>query len=159
MKVIKNYKGEELKVDCLSCAREQEKIKAYGTIIKTNYFDAHQDLEVPIEGFIIISSRRHITGIDEFSQEESVDFIDLVTKLRKAQRKALKIESVYLIQKESSERHFHLWMFPRYAWMDEKFGSKIDSVTKVVEYAKANLVNSENAIKIEKAVTKLRHAL
>lgn len=159
MKVVSNYKGNTVTVGCLSCAIEQGDIEDAGNIIKTTYFNAHQDFETPIEGFIIISSRRHITSVDEFTEEELQDFIHLLAKLRRIQRQILDIQNVYIIQKESSNRHLHFWMLPRYPWMDKKFGTKIESVTQIIEYAKANDKGFEKTKAVEEAVARLKKSL
>jgi diadenosine tetraphosphate (Ap4A) HIT family hydrolase len=69
-----------------------------GTVLTTEHFDAHQDFEIPIPGFIIISSRRHLNSVDEFTGEEKLDFIDTLITVRAGMRKTLDIEVVYLVQ-------------------------------------------------------------
>ncbi len=156
MKEVSDYRGNKFSTECLSCARENRTIRNLGHLVTTKFFDAHQDFEVPIEGFIIVSSRRHLTSIDELTEEELSDFIQLIAKLRKAQRQVLNIESVYIIQKEGKERHLHFWLLPRYPWMDEKFGTKLESVTQAVEYAKAHDKSDRKTKAIEEYVSKLK---
>jgi diadenosine tetraphosphate (Ap4A) HIT family hydrolase len=149
MNNIIDYNGEQLLVGCIGCARESDQI-IIGNLIKTNYFDAHQDLEIPIPGFVIISSRRHIKSVDEFTEDEQIDFIKLLSNVRKAQRSALKIDEIILIQEENSKHHFHIWLFPRYSWMD-KFGKKVSSSAEVIKYAKMHMKTPENLELIKKA--------
>ncbi len=114
-------------------------------ITTTKYFGVHQDWEVPIPGFFIITSRKNRRSIADFKDKEAEEFIKLVQTLRKGMKDILKIEDIYLFQNEDSKHKFHLWMFPRYDWM-EKFGRNIQSVRPIMNYAKENMVK-DNIIK------------
>ncbi|MFZ1720638.1 MAG: diadenosine tetraphosphate hydrolase [Candidatus Moraniibacteriota bacterium] len=153
---IIDYKGNPAQVSCLGCARENGEMERVGTILTTNHFDAHQDFEIPIPGFIIISSRRHLQSVDAFTEEEKLDFIDTLIKVRSGMRKALDIDVVYLVQEEDTSHHFHVWVFPRYDWMSEKFGKKTHSLRPIMEYARENLKTNENLKEVEEAVIKLK---
>lgn len=153
---IIDYQGNPTQVSCLGCARENGEMERVGTVLTTEHFDAHQDFEIPIPGFIIISSRRHFDSVDEFTKEEKVDFIDTLTRVRSGMRKALGIDTVYLIQEEDTAHHFHVWVFPRYDWMSEKYGKKTPSLRPIMEYARENLKTTENLANVEKTATKLK---
>lgn len=153
---IINFEGETKNIDCLGCARHKGEIEI-GDIVRSEYFDMHQDFEIPIPGFIIMSSKRHIQGVDEFTEDEQQDFIKYLCLLRSAQKKVLDIKTVYLIQEEDTSHHFHLWIFPRYDWMTEKFGTKIQSVRPIMEYARENFKTADNLKNVETAVKKLKH--
>lgn len=153
---IFDYQGNPIEVSCLGCARENGEMERVGTVLTTEYFDAHQDFEIPIPGFIIISSRRHLQSVDEFTDEEKSDFINTLIMVRSGMRKALGIDVVYLIQEEDTSHHFHTWVFPRHDWMSEKFGKKTPSLRPIMEYARENLKTTENLQKVEEAVTKLK---
>lgn len=71
-------------------------------------------------------------------------------------REALGIQVVYLIQEEDTSDHFHVWMFPRYPWMTEKFGRKIQSVRPIMEYARESLKTPENLKQVDEATAKLK---
>lgn len=146
-------------LQCISsCALLKRKIEYSGGVIaSTEYFEAQQDLEIPIPGFIIIVSRRHVQRIDEFSPVERHAFMEFLYKIRKGMREALHIETVYLIQEEDAA-HFHLWLFPRYAWM-EKFGEKINSVDLIMKWASQNLKTEENSQKINETAEVLRRVI
>lgn len=153
---IVDYKGNLMQVSCLGCARENGEMERVGTILTTKHFDAHQDFEIPIPGFIIISSRRHLQSVDDFTDEEKLDFIDTLVSVRAGMRKALDIDIVYLIQEEDTSHHFHIWVFPRYDWMSEKFGKKTSSLRPIMEHARENLKTTENLLRVEEAVSKLK---
>lgn len=143
------------KYSCISCALQRGELETIGGIIATtNYFEARQDYSVPIPGFIIIASKRHIKSIDEFTPEERSDFIEFLYALRKRMREQLGVQIVYLIQEEDAT-HFHLWLFPQYDWM-KKFGSKIKSVKPIMQWAKEHLQTKENLDAVKKAVEKLK---
>ena len=153
-KSITDFTGKSKEFECLACARENWEI-TLGNIVKTMHFDAHQDYEIPIPGFVIISSRRHIQSIDEFTESEQADFIKLLCRVRLAQREVSGIDAVYLFQADSA-KHFHIWLFPRFDWMDEKFGTKIQSVRPIMEYARENLMTDESIMEVEVMTKKLK---
>ena len=154
-KKIINYRGDIKKITCLACAREKGEINL-GNIVKSKYFDAHQDYEIPIPGFVIISSRRHIQSVDEFTDNEQQDFIKLLCRIRSALREVLGIEVIYMYQREDTCHHFHFCILSRYDWMTEKFGKKIGSVRSIVNFAKKNLRIKSEIIKVEEATQKLK---
>lgn len=160
MKEITDIHGNKIKVDCIGCAIREGKIdRSKGAVLLTEHFDAHQDVEIPIPGFIILASTRHIMSVDEFTEIERHAFTEALTKVRGAMRKALGIQTVYLVQEEDTSDHFHLWIFPRYDWMAEKFGKKIESVRPIMEYARENMKTTENLEKVNEAVQKLQEFL
>ena len=65
------------------------------SVVRTQHFDVHQDWEVPIPGFFIVAPVRSMKSIDKFSDEEAVEFINIVRRLRKGMRDILAIEEVY----------------------------------------------------------------
>ncbi|TSC53635.1 MAG: pyruvate formate lyase activating enzyme [Parcubacteria group bacterium LiPW_39] len=67
----------------------------------------------------------------------------------------LSIEDVYLFHNEDSKYGFHLWIFPRYQWM-EQFGRKIESVRPIINYAKENMANEESFRQVKENVAKMR---
>jgi diadenosine tetraphosphate (Ap4A) HIT family hydrolase len=83
MRKITMLNGKTVEVEYLSCALTSGKIKPDGgVIVETKYFHAHQDVEYPIEGLVILASKRHIKCFDEFNEEERLDYINLLSKLR-----------------------------------------------------------------------------
>lgn len=134
---------------------DNKKIFPDEKIIVTEHFDVHQDWETPIPAFFIITSRRKIRSVEEFNDEETEEFIKLVRKVRKGMREILGINDVYLFQNEDKEHHFHLWLFPRYEWM-ERFGRKIESVRPIINYSKENMANSETVSQVKKAVKQIK---
>lgn len=155
---ISDLQGKTKLIDCLGCARERGEI-TQGNIFKSQYFDVHQDYEIPIPGFLILSSRRHIQSVDEFTSEEQADFIAFLVRVRLAMRQALGIATVYLVQEEDTSHHFHVWIFSRYDWMAKQFGTKIESLRPIMEYARKHMKTKENLEKVDSAVEKVKQLL
>lgn len=150
------------KITCIGCALQNGEIKRLGEkVYETKNFDVEQDYETPIPGFMIISSKKHLKGIEDLSESERKEFIDLLYKVRKAMTNILDIKYTYMIQKEDTiiaRSHFHVWLFPIYDWMD-KFGGKIASVTPIIEYARKNMKNEQNLVTVKEAASKIKNYL
>ena len=154
MREVTLANGTTIEVDCLSCAITSGKIEPEGgVIVETNHFHAHQDVAYPIKGLVIVASKRHIKCMDELTEEEQIDYIKLIAKIRQAQRDVLGIEYVYYFYNEDTTHHFHLWMVPRYEWMYE-FGRSVESVRPVLLHARKEKNNREEVMKSIRLLTK-----
>lgn len=159
MRKITLSNGHTVEVECLSCALTSGVIEPDGgTIFETKYFHAHQDVAYPIEGLVILASKRHLTCLDELDQEEKLDYIHVLTKIRKAQREVLGIEHVYYFYNEDTTHHFHIWMVPRYEWMYE-FGHSVESLRPVLLHARNNLNNDKHKKNVIASIHKLQKEL
>jgi len=157
MKII-SAENKIIETECIGCSIKNKKIDSIGGVVfESKHFIVTQDIEIPIPAFMILSSKRHISSISDFSKEESQDFIKTLTKVRKVLKKNLSIDTVTLVQKEKRP-HFHLWLFPHYKWM-ESFGDKLKDITDVIEYAKENMKTEENLKEILRSASKLRKLL
>jgi diadenosine tetraphosphate (Ap4A) HIT family hydrolase len=151
--------GKTVEVECLSCALTSGLIEPDGgVIIETEYFHAHQDVAYPIEGLVILASKRHVKCLDELTDEESLDYINVMTRIREAQRGVLGIEYVYYFYNEDTTHHFHTWMVPRYDWMNE-FGRSVESVRPVLLHARNHKNTVENNQRVMSAIEALKNAL
>lgn len=152
MRKITLSNGNTVEVECLSCALTSGMIEPDGgVVVETEHFHAHQDVAYPIKGLIILASKRHIKGFDELTEEEKLDYINLLTKIRRAQREVLGIEYVYYFYNEDTTHHFHTWMVPRYGWMYE-FGRSVESVRPVLLHARNNMNDKENVKSVMEAI-------
>ena len=124
-------------------------------VLETKFFEIHQDWEVPISGFFIISPKRKLNTIADFTEKEAEEFIVVLCKLRKDMKTKLAINTVYLFENEDTTHNFHFWIFPRHSWM-ERFGRKIESVRPIMEYAKKNMMNEENILIVKEYVKKMK---
>lgn len=151
--------GNTVEFDCLSCAVTSGDMKPDGgTIVETEFFHAHQDVAYPIQGLVILASKRHVKCLDELTEEELLDYQRLLVKIRKAQREVLGIEYVYYFYNEDTTHHFHTWMVPRYEWMYE-FGRSIESVRPVLLHARNAMYTAENLEYVRAAIQALTKAL
>lgn len=159
MRKITLSNGKTVEVACLSCAITSNLIEPDGGIVfETEYFHAHQDVAYPIKGLIILASKRHIKCFDELTEKEKIDYIQLLSKIRKAQRDVLGIEYVYYFYNEDTTHHFHTWMLPRYDWMYE-FGRSVESVRPVLLYARNKMNTKENIQEVLDAIDSLAKEL
>ncbi|MRH43883.1 diadenosine tetraphosphate hydrolase [Aquibacillus halophilus] len=159
MRKITLSNGKIVEVECLSCAITSGLVKPDGgVIVETQYFHAHQDVAYPIEGLVILASKRHITCLDELTDEEKNDYINILSRIRKAQREALGIEYVYYFYNEDTTHHFHTWLVPRYEWMYE-FGRSVESVRPVLLHARNKMNDIYNRKKVIQAIDTLTDEL
>lgn len=151
--------GRTVEVDCLSCALTSGLITPTGGVIyESSNFHIHQDVAYPIRGLVILASKRHFYCMDELSEEEQFEYISIIHKIRSEQRTRLGIDKVYYFYNEDTTHHFHLWMVPRYEWM-EQFGSSVESIRPVLLHARNNMNNEENMKNVIKGINELREGL
>lgn len=151
--------GKKVEVECLSCALTSGLIEPDGgVVLETEHFHAHQDVAYPIKGLIILAFKRHIKCLDELTEEEQLEYIQVLSRIRKAQRDVLGIEYVYYFYNEDTTHHFHTWMVPRYDWMYE-FGRSVESVRPVLLHARNNMNGGENLEQVMEAIEALRREL
>ena len=159
MRTLTLSNGKTIEVECLSCALTSGVIEPDGGVVyETEHFHAHQDVAYPIRGLIILASKRHIKSFDELTEAEQLDYIRVLTKIRRAQRQILDIEYVYYFYNEDTTHHFHTWMVPRYDWMYD-FGRSVESVRPVLLHARRERNGAEDMEKVMKALHALKKAL
>ena len=159
---VRFLNGDDANIRCIGCAIQKGEIKTIGKIFETENFVVEQDFEIPIPGFMIIASKKHIKGIENLNKEERSEFIELLFKVRTAMNKVLETEYIYIVQKEDSiirKSHFHVWLFPQEKWMIEQFGGKISSLSPAIEFAKKEMKTSKNLEKVKEVAKKIRGGL
>jgi diadenosine tetraphosphate (Ap4A) HIT family hydrolase len=154
--------GIKKEIDCIGCALQRGEIEHVGEKVgETENFEVGQDYEIPIPGFMILASKKHLKGIGDFNDSERSEYIDFLFRIRKAIEKVLEIEYVYIIQEEDTiaeSSHFHVWLFPRLKWM-EKFGRGIKSVKPIMEYARKEMKTQDNLKEVKRVTTKIKEYL
>jgi diadenosine tetraphosphate (Ap4A) HIT family hydrolase len=120
--ISRDFLGNTWEYDCMGCAiARQEIVVPGGFIRRSRHFCVHQDPLLPLPGFLVIASRRHIRSLDEMSAAEYAEFSGLLGRAQAAIKKITRVEHLTIVQEEHSG-HFHLWFFP---WLPEvirKFG-------------------------------------
>jgi diadenosine tetraphosphate (Ap4A) HIT family hydrolase len=137
---------------CIGCRLQEGSFEVNGGFIhESENFNVIQDWIVPIPGFMVIQSKRHITGVGEFTEQEYKEFSTFLYEVRKAMKDVLDIRTVYLIQEEDSV-HFHVWLLPVYDWMEKG----IANARKNCYYSRDNMNTEENMKKVNECIQKLK---
>ena len=127
----KDFLGNEWDIDCMGCAiSDQSMLVPGGFIQRTQHFCVHQDPLIPLPGFLVIASTRHIRSISEMEDTEYEELSKLIRDSHNAIKVATRIEHLTLVQEESSI-HFHFWFFPWTQNVIERYGQP--SLTKIRE--------------------------
>jgi diadenosine tetraphosphate (Ap4A) HIT family hydrolase len=156
--VFKDFMNNEWTIQCIGCSvGNGEMVPPGGIIFETKNFVLTQDPDVPLSGFLIVASKKHIRSITELSLEESTELFEVVYKARVAMKNMCDINEVTIIQEERSG-HFHLWLLPRYQWMNDKFGNSLSNIREIMSYIKENLKTENNLEEVLLVVEKLKEA-
>lgn len=85
-------------------------------------FIVRQDAECPVPGFYIISTRKHIQLISDFSIKQAQELGILIYKIRFYMKEILKINRVEIILEERKVNpHFHIWLLPLWEDIIDKY--------------------------------------
>lgn len=141
-----NYANENVGFKgCPGCAyAKHEFVLPCGMAYENEKFTLSQDWELPIPGFFIVSPKKCIEKFEELNTEEKIEIFEIVDKTIKVLRKNNICDRFNVIFEEKENRHFHVWIMPRYNWMSELVGDIIDNVGEVFEYAKKNMRTTKN---------------
>lgn len=156
----KDFLGNEWDMECMGCAVSNGTFLVPGGFIqKTEHFCVHQDPLIPLPGFLVIASLRHIHSIDEMESSEFDEFSRLVRSVQDAIKKETHVPYLTLVQEESSI-HFHLWFFPWTESVIRSYGrpslSKIREI--MTEYKKQSISELEWTV-LESAIEKVKQHL
>ena len=158
--MILDLTGNEQEIkNCMGCEIISGELKPFGGILfKNKNFAVVQDFELPIDGFIIISSIRHISKYTELTEEEQIDLAKIINKTLKILETNCVCEE-YNIILEEKDCHFHVWLMPRHKWMIEKFGNVLKNIKAIQNYSFENLRTKENIDKIANTCELLKREL
>jgi diadenosine tetraphosphate (Ap4A) HIT family hydrolase len=134
------YANHEFSIDC-GMAYENEK------------FTVSQDWELPIKGFFIVSPKKHVEKLSELTDEERNEMFQLVNKTVTILRTNGICDRFDYIFEEKENRHLHIWILPRYEWMNEIGDDIIDNIGLIFDYAKKHFRSSEVYTEIDKINT------
>jgi diadenosine tetraphosphate (Ap4A) HIT family hydrolase len=152
-----DFLGNEWEIDCMGCAISNRSMMVPGGMIKrTQNFCVHQDPLIPIPGFLVIATVRHMRSISEMQEYEYEEFSALVKTTHQAIKEVTNIEYLTVVQEESS-RHFHLWFFPWAQGVIERYGQP--SLTKIreimIDYRKKPIGQTEWE-ELERSIKKIK---
>ncbi|AZO76892.1 MULTISPECIES: diadenosine tetraphosphate hydrolase [unclassified Bosea (in: a-proteobacteria)] len=143
---------------CLSCEISSgRKAVLGGAICETGHFHAHQDVAYPVPALVIVASKRHFRSLLDMTAAETLEFLPLVQKIRRAQAQ-IGIEFVYYFYNEDTKHHFNFWMVPRYPWM-ASFGKSIEAVRPALLHARDTMNSEQELAAVTQAAAKLRESL
>ena len=164
MAVVKTFNGKMIDIgDCMGCAKAKTVGNPDlnpGEIIRTKNFDISQDFELPINGFIVIGSLRHIETISEMTKEEKQELICLIDVVISSLKKIGVCNQYDVIWEEKENNHFHVWLMPRHKYLLDAMGTNIiKKVGELFDYAKNNLRTQENLNRVFDTIEKLKEEL
>ena len=126
--------------ECTGCKIANE--NSNFIIYKTENFILLQDPEVPLKGFFIVQAKKHVNSIIDFEEEQQIELIKLTNRARLVLKELNICQEVTIVQEERS-KHFHIWLFPNYDWMQEKFGKGIEYLRDINEYIIENATEKD----------------
>ena len=151
-----NYAGEEIKFSgCPGCAYANHEFELPCKMAYENdNFTLSQDWELPIEGFFIVSPKRHIEKLSELTDDERNEMFNIVNKTIKILRENNVCDRFEVIFEEKENRHLHVWIMPRHIWMNNLVDDIIDNIGTILEYAK-NTFRHEDVYEKINNITKI----
>lgn len=150
-----DFLGNRYEFECLGCEIAEKRIIPPGGIIyEDNTFILAIDPIVPINGFLVITLKRHINSITELTTEEQQKMIEIINKSVKILKKINVTQEITIVQEERA-KHFHVWIFPNQEWMNEKFGKGVSYLRDICEYAKQNATDDDIS-EILKTIEKIK---
>lgn len=147
-----NYAKENVEfVGCPGCAYARGEFSLpCGIAYQNEFVVLSQDWELPIPGFMIVSSVRHAEKLEDLNKEEQIEVFSVIDKTIKILRKNGVCNRFNVLFEEKTDRHFHVWVMPRYEWMNELAGDVVDNIGVVLDYARNNLVTKDNIKEIKR---------
>jgi len=153
---MKNYVNEEIKFNgCPGCAYVNHEFELpCGMAYENERFTLSQDWEFPIEGFFIVSIKRHVERIADLTEDERNEMFSIAIKTIKILKANNICEQFEIIFYEKDDTHIHAWIMPRHEWMRELVGNITGNIGTILKYAKDNFSNEVVYEKIN-SITKL----
>lgn len=130
--------GRKWKYECMSCDIAKGKLELPGGLIyEDKYITVGADTEIPLNGFIIIATKRHVNSIADLNTIERHELIDYIAKVIKALKELNIVQEVTVVQEERA-KHLHVWIFPCHKEYKKIFGKGIGAIKDICKYAKRN---------------------
>ncbi|MBI5295011.1 MAG: HIT family hydrolase [Chloroflexi bacterium] len=156
----KDFLGHEWDIECMGCAVADGSMSVPGGFIyRSQHFCVHQDPLIPLPGFLVIASLRHIRSIAEMDDAEYQEFASLVRVTHKAIKQVTQIEHLTLVQEESSI-HFHLWFFPWTEEVIEKYGPpSLAKIREIMAKYKKQVIDEAEWAMLQKSIKEIKSNL
>ncbi len=156
----KDFLGNEWEIECMGCAiRDRTMLVPGDFILRTQHFCVHQDPLVPLPGFLVIASLRHIQSIEEMDEREYEQMTRLVRITHRAIKQVTKIEELTIIQEESS-RHFHLWFFPWTRKVIDRYGKpSLTKIRDIMSDCRTQPLSTREWAELKKTIEQIRSVI
>lgn len=151
MKKMLNYCNEEIVFDgCPGCAYANHEFDIpCGMAYEDEIYTLCQDWKLPIPGFLVLSPKRHVDKFYLLSDNERIEMFSMVNKIIKILQDNNICDRFNVIFEEKENRHFHIWIMPRYEWMKDLVGNITENIGEIFNYADNNLRTKENIERIK----------
>lgn len=153
MRTATDITGRKIEFGCMSCDISEHKlVPPGGMIYEDGFVTLAADVEVPIEGFIILAPKRHVLGLNDLTSKERYHITEVLNEAIKALKELGIAETVNVVQEE--HRHMHIWILPNHEWMKEcRCGLK--EIRELFKLAK-NISAKEGVYKVLYAAQRLK---
>ncbi len=155
--IIQDFLGNEFDIDCMGCAISDGSMAVPGGFIRnTQHFIVHQDPLIPLSGFLVIASQRHIQSVSEMQDAEYEDFTMLIRATHRAIKEVTNVEYLTTVQEDRS-RHFHLWFFPWTQRVIKQFGPpSLTRIRPIIADYSRNTIGDADWEVLEKEIKMLK---
>ena len=125
----KDFLGNTWEGQCVGCAIADHSFSPPGGLIaETEGIVVHQDPAIPLPGFLVLASKRHVQSIPDLKPSEYDEFAKLLRVTLESVKNVTSVGTLTVVQEEHST-HFHMWFFPWTHDVVEKYGNP--SLTKI----------------------------
>jgi diadenosine tetraphosphate (Ap4A) HIT family hydrolase len=107
--------------ECLTCAliarRDAGDAPLWDNILRTDSWDLVHSYNTSLPGWLVLVARRHITAIDELTDEEAAELGVLLRRASAALREVVGCAKTYVCQfaEHAEHPHVHFHVIPRMA--------------------------------------------
>lgn len=91
----------------------------WDSIFDAKYFDVTHAFNTALPGWIVIVLKRHVSSIDQLTDDESVELGLLIRDVSKSLKHAVGCEKTYVMQFAEKETHVHFHIVPRMINLEE----------------------------------------
>jgi len=152
-----DFLGNEWDIGCMGCAISSGAMLVPGGMIqRTKHFCVHQDPCIPLPGFLVIASVRHIRSISQMQDFEYEEFSALVKTTHQAIKNATETEQLTIVQEESSI-HFHLWFFPWTESVIEQYGPpSLTKIREIMRDFRKHVISEAECMKLRESIEQIK---
>lgn len=136
--IVTNFMNEEMIFEgCKSCAIGNHAITNLpgGYLYEDEFVNVTIDPEIPIKGFIVIGTKRHVPTTTLMTKEERLRIEEITNKVKLA-LEALNQKNILLFE-DGFVEHYRRWVIPSADWMFE-FG-RGKNLKQITMYARKNM--------------------